>query len=332
MASNTPLCSHRGLNGSLIHIRSLSPSQNTEYDRKRTWYEIENLASQQTMFSPWMEVKAADLCFRSSRLHLDPRRDLKDFISRKFGAIMGTLVAAPAYRNGPTFDFQYTLAMSNSQPSLVVMNNVHPAQPILRDTVGLFFKCTNNLKVLIHHSALFARICLQNSVIHGDFYMRNAQCVFTTQGPVKMTFIDFERAEMDVEPDRLGKYWFSAMCGFLIEFIHNACKKGLLSQRGQEKRDVLQLVFALNDILSGHIGQDRLFRFTDNYDEVLVNHQLWEKWIVDERDQEVLNKFGLQGLFKKQGGSNFRIQPGVLEQSSITKDSMLQMIYYMLNL
>ena len=326
---------------SLIRIKKiLLCAQEKNYNQQRTKYKIENMTLKQIKFSPWIEAQATDMCYRASRLHIDtPYDPPKDFISQRFGSVLGNLVVAPAYRkkrqnNGAWVDdVNYTLGLCKGQSSLVVMNNVYPAQPILNGTVGLLFRNTTNLKILIHQSALFARICLKNNVIHGDFYTRNVHCVCTTEGPVQLTFIDFERAEMNQDDKRLGEYWFSAICSYFLEFVYKACHGGFICNRGEEKCAVIKLINALNNILTSFIDSPYLlFDLDTEFKKIFINEAVWEKWIMNKDDCAIVSHHGLQGLFERQSGSNFRIKQSVIEDAGLDKDKVLQMIYQLLML
>jgi len=168
---------------------------------------------------------------------------------------------------------------------------------------------------------------MENSLIHGDFFLRNV-----VYRPEKLTFIDFERAEMDIEGDRLGMVWVSAMCGYFIEFIYKACATKSFTTKTPEGLGVISMISKLNTILSTCLKTHSLFSFGKDYKGIMINPSVWEKWIISVKEEEVLRRGGLQELFKACFGSNFRIKPPTLEEANITKASAEAVVFALLEL
>ena len=64
-------------------------------------------------------------------------------------------------------------------------------------------------------------MCFDKNLLHGDFYARN--CLWnTTVVPPTVSLLDFDRAEIVSDRDKLGRAWINSIASYLFEIFERA--------------------------------------------------------------------------------------------------------------
>ena len=68
---------------------------------------------------------------------------------------------------------------------------------------------------------IFFKICFDKNLFHGDFYPRN--CLWNkTVEPPALSLIDFDRAEIITDRDKLGRAWINSIVSYFFEVFEKA--------------------------------------------------------------------------------------------------------------